>query len=306
MRSFFYLVLFFGLQQCNSNKLAESKSAPAAEGSELDFILSQFPEAEPGQKRVFILMEPKSNEENYQVQIGIGKRQKVDPCNTHFLDVAMEKKEKQGFTYFQFGKATIQSTLMHCTAASVERLVNSAAVFEPYNSQIPIVAYIPNDCDLYYHVWTPKNIQKADKGLDKTDLSMFPNTESNMRRWVIDKHIEYIDPSETGIVDDKRFAFWLSKKAALDNCNTHILGCTYKKKLVDGWQFEYYRAYTNGIMSTRMGCLDSEIKEQEVLSIPQFASYNKRVPLVIYTRSDVELYYAIWHKQAQQFIAKVY
>ena len=103
--------------------------------------LANFPEASTGMVRHVILLDKKTNENLYKVEIIPGKVMKVD-CNKHTLMGKTEEKELEGwgYTYFEFSS---QSTNVS------------------YNSKLPIVIYAPKGYTIKYRIWEASKEKNA-------------------------------------------------------------------------------------------------------------------------------------------------
>ena len=124
--------------------------------------LKAFPPAEEGFKRMVIHLKPLENEDNYKVELMIGKTLKVD-CNKHFFigHLNEEVAKGWGYTYFVLTFATgPSSTMMACPPGQKEQdafvQVRSEQGLLRYNSKLPVVVYVPNDFNVHYRIWTAK------------------------------------------------------------------------------------------------------------------------------------------------------
>lgn len=81
------------------------------------------------------------------------------------------------------------------------------------------------------------------------------------------------------------------------DCNRQFFGGELKEHTLEGWGYPYYSIEAlNGPMATLMACPDQDLTEQFVqLGGNDFLlDYNSRLPIVVYTPSDVEVKYRIW------------
>ena len=109
-----------------------------------------------------IYLKPLENEDNYKVELMIGKTLKVD-CNKHFFigHLNEEVAKGWGYTYFVLTFATgPSSTMMACPPGQKEQDAFVQVRLEQgllrYNSKLPVVVYVPNDFNVHYRIWTAK------------------------------------------------------------------------------------------------------------------------------------------------------
>lgn len=122
-------------------------------------ILKQMPAPEQGYKRMVISLpaEKDAKEEgNYKVEIIPGKQMKVD-CNKHGLMGELTEKnlEGWGYVYYEFtGSGDVFSTKMGCPDNALHNeFVSGKTQIVAYNSNMPLVVYIPETLELRYKIW---------------------------------------------------------------------------------------------------------------------------------------------------------
>lgn len=120
--------------------------------------IKMFPKAEKEQNQKVIRLDPKENEQDYMVEIMIGKKTMTDGCNNYFLMGKLEDKNLDGwgYNYYEFEtKGDIASTLMGClNAKGVEKVVYAQSEKVRYNSRLPIVIYTPKGYEVNYRIWS--------------------------------------------------------------------------------------------------------------------------------------------------------
>lgn len=137
-------------------KEVSEQSQPVEKTPSVD--LTMFPQAEEGYQRVYIQLPQQENEHNYKVEVYVGKNVEVDTCNNHALMGEMSEKTLDGFgyTYYEVkSEGHITSTQMACPDDTKEiQWVNMEPYLTHYNSQLPIVIYVPNDFIVKYKIYT--------------------------------------------------------------------------------------------------------------------------------------------------------
>ncbi len=120
--------------------------------------IKMFPKAEKEQNQKVIRLEPKEDENNYMVEILIGKKTVTDACNNYFLIGQLEEKNLDGwgYNYYTFDtKGDVASTMKGClTNESKEQVVYAQSQKVRYNSRLPIVIYTPKGYEVDYKIWS--------------------------------------------------------------------------------------------------------------------------------------------------------
>ncbi len=120
-----------------------------------------YPEAMAGYTRYAIHLPVLPDENNARVEVFIGKEMSVD-CNAHSLAATVKQEELKGWGYSYYVVENVNngiSTLMACPANVTKNkfvTINHNLGWLDYNSQLPIVFYVPNDLNVKYRVWQPK------------------------------------------------------------------------------------------------------------------------------------------------------
>ncbi|EFE93630.1 serine protease inhibitor ecotin [Serratia odorifera] len=121
--------------------------------------VAPYPQAEKGMTRQVIYLPKQDHEENFKVELLIGKTLEVD-CNRHMMGGKLESKTLSGwgYDYLVLDKLSAPaSTMMACPDGSKHRQFVAAnlgdAAMQRYNSRLPIVVYVPQDVEVKYRVW---------------------------------------------------------------------------------------------------------------------------------------------------------
>lgn len=85
-------------------------------------------------------------------------------------------------------------------------------------------------------------------------------------------------------------------RTMLVDCNRQILSARIEERTAEGWGFNYYVVTSSGpAASTMMACPSNARSRQFVRAAEEpLLRYNSRVPLVIFSPTDVEVRYRIW------------
>ena len=132
--------------------------------------LKAFPPAEPGMKRLVIFVPPKKAEEDFRVQLLVGKTVSTDGVNRHFFGGQLETETIEGWGFDRHllrRLGPMAGTLMAPPpgAKLVERFVTLGG--EPqllrYNSRLPLVVYVPEGVEVRWRAWRADTKTKTAK-----------------------------------------------------------------------------------------------------------------------------------------------
>ncbi len=123
--------------------------------------INKFLAAPAGYRRVVIGLSPLkqgTDENNVRVELMVGKTLRVN-CNEHWFVGDLEKKAVPGedYSYYQLTKANGPASTRRGCLDQSERTefvsVRGAGYMVPYNSQLPLVAYVPDTFEVSYRLW---------------------------------------------------------------------------------------------------------------------------------------------------------
>ncbi|HAV5987262.1 serine protease inhibitor ecotin [Serratia marcescens] len=121
--------------------------------------IAPYPKAEKGMNRQVIYLPKQEHEENYKVELLIGKTLEVD-CNRHMIGGTLETKTLSGWGYDYLVLEKLSepaSTMMGCPDNTKTKQFIAAnlgdAAMQRYNSRLPIVVYAPKDAEVKYRIW---------------------------------------------------------------------------------------------------------------------------------------------------------
>ena len=116
-----------------------------------------FPEAGAGYQKVIIQLPERKNEDNYKLELFVGRTMEVDVCNRHFMTGKILEETLQGWGYTYYKVETngqTAGTLMMCPDNSKKmKFVHMQSVNLRYNSKLPIVVYVPDSIEVKYKLW---------------------------------------------------------------------------------------------------------------------------------------------------------
>ena len=125
--------------------------------------MKPYPEAEEGMVRHALELEPKDREDDYRVELILGKTVETDGANRHFFGGVIDSHvvEGWGYTYHKLPKlGPLAGTLMLPAPGTpkVKKFVRIGG--EPYlvryNSKLPVVVYAPDGVEVRYRIWSAK------------------------------------------------------------------------------------------------------------------------------------------------------
>jgi len=122
--------------------------------------MKAFPPAEDGMVRKVLQLPEQTDESSFKLELIVGKTILTDPDNRYFFAGNIERKIIQGWGFSrylvsQFGPMAGTLMAVDPNVAQVERFI--ALGGEPYliryNSQLPVVVYVPEGAEVRYRVW---------------------------------------------------------------------------------------------------------------------------------------------------------
>lgn len=143
-------------------------SAMGAEHPEL----KAFPPAKEGMERFVIVLQQKERgaEENFQVEIIVGKEMLADGVNRVRLGNTIEPRSLPGWGHIYYevtGSSATMSTMMAPPPGAPMEMtfVTGTPLFVRYDNRFPIVVYAPTGYEVRYRIWqAPEATEKAEKG----------------------------------------------------------------------------------------------------------------------------------------------
>lgn len=153
----------------------------AQEGNYEPLEIDMFPKAETGFKQVFIQVPVVENEENYKIELHVGKEALVD-CNQHFMNGQLSEVNLDGwgYTYFKVeSDGSISSTKMACLDSKLElKFITLTPQLVRYNSKLPVVLYVPENFSVKYKIFKASDAFLDAKAIEiKQDLPQLGKIE---------------------------------------------------------------------------------------------------------------------------------
>lgn len=121
--------------------------------------IAPYPKAESGMTRHVIELTKQQNENDFMVELVIGKTIKAD-CNRQWFMGDLDRKTLEGWGYDYYKLDEVKgpaSTMMGCSESAKDRFVTTQLgddAFVRYNSKLPIVVYAPKDMQVKYRIWS--------------------------------------------------------------------------------------------------------------------------------------------------------
>ncbi|EJF7713285.1 serine protease inhibitor ecotin [Providencia rettgeri] len=121
--------------------------------------IAPYPKAGSGMTRHVIELTKQQNENDFMVELVIGKTIKAD-CNRQWFMGDLDKKTLEGWGYDYYKLDEVKgpaSTMMGCSEPAKDRFVTTQLgddAFVRYNSKLPIVVYAPKDMQVKYRIWS--------------------------------------------------------------------------------------------------------------------------------------------------------
>ncbi|MEY1536339.1 serine protease inhibitor ecotin [Providencia rettgeri] len=121
--------------------------------------IAPYRKAESGMTRHVIELTKQQNENDFMVELVIGKTIKAD-CNRQWFMGDLDKKTLEGWGYDYYKLDEVKgpaSTMMGCSEPAKDRFVTTQLgddAFVRYNSKLPIVVYAPKDMQVKYRIWS--------------------------------------------------------------------------------------------------------------------------------------------------------
>ncbi|MFN6139685.1 MAG: ecotin family protein [Planctomycetota bacterium] len=122
--------------------------------------MKAYPPAADGMKRVVVYLESKEEEDDYRIELMVGKTVEVDAANRFFFSGTLEEETIEGWGFpkyivKQIGPMAGTRIGVDPDAPKVKRFVKLGG--EPkllrYNSKLPLVVYVPKDAEVKLKVW---------------------------------------------------------------------------------------------------------------------------------------------------------
>jgi len=130
--------------------------------------MKAFPPANKGMLRYVLQLPSHNNEQDFKVELLVGKTVDVDGNNRHFFTGKIEQETIEGWGFTRHivkNLGPMAGTLMAVNpdAPKVKKFVTLGG--EPYliryNSRLPVVVYVPEGAEVHYRIWSADSTTKA-------------------------------------------------------------------------------------------------------------------------------------------------
>lgn len=122
--------------------------------------LKAYPPAAAGQSRFVLHLDPQAQEDDYRVELLVGKTVETDEPNRYFFAGSLTEETVHGWGYgfYQLKElGPMAGTLIGVDpdAPKVKRFITLGGERQlvRYNSRLPIVVYVPAGCEVRYRIW---------------------------------------------------------------------------------------------------------------------------------------------------------
>lgn len=123
-----------------------------------------FPKPEKGFQQFYIQLPSFTDEQDYKVELFIGKEILVD-CNTYFMlgTIQEQNLESWGYNYYSVASnGETAGTLMGCLDNKKSiKFVHITPQIINYNSKLPIVLYVPEGFKVKYRIFSAGSLEDA-------------------------------------------------------------------------------------------------------------------------------------------------
>jgi ecotin len=257
MKKLFFASLLTGLSM-----VALAATPTSVKSQQKKIEIDMFPKAPVGYKQVYIQVPTQKNENDFKVEVYVGKNQLVD-CNKHFLTGEMKEENLDGwgYTYYTIkSDGNIAGTMMACPDnIKTIKFIHLQPQLLRYNSKLPIVLYVPENLEVKYKIWSAGKVMQKAKTVAAltTTINSVNNIEN--KRW---KLIELNGKKVNGNAETHYIIFHSKNGKVEAKANCNILLRDYKIKN------EFQLKIADGI-STLMACPDN--MEQEFSAVLSLA-----------------------------------
>lgn len=120
------------------------------------YLKKAYPPAEKGMTRFAILLPKQDVEENFKVELIVGKKIMVDSVNRAFLGGSIEEVNIEGWGFSRYVVKEIGPAAQTLIGGGVpqERFVTMQPLLIRYNSRLPVAVYVPEGAQVKYRIWS--------------------------------------------------------------------------------------------------------------------------------------------------------
>ena len=134
--------------------------------------MKAFPQAAESMTRYRISLPKRQDESAFKVELVVGKTVKTDAANSYFFGGALETETIPGWGFDRYilrklGPMAGTRMAVDPNAPQVERFISIGAEARllRYNSNLPIVVYVPDGVEVRYRLWRAEsNLMRGERG----------------------------------------------------------------------------------------------------------------------------------------------
>jgi len=122
-------------------------------------------------------------------------------------------------------------------------------------------------------------------------LKAFPSAKEGMVRYVI-----YLPEKSRAEEVNYKVELLVGKTVETDGVNKYRLGSSLKAVSLKGWGYTYYESTgSDMVISTRMAAASGTTPvKKDIFGRPLLIRYNSRLPIVVYVKKGLRVYYRIF------------
>ena len=148
--------------------VAAAVAAEADKPSEAaGYLVKAYPPAEKGMTRFAIILPKLEHEENYKVELIVGKKVVADSVNRQSFGGTIETVNIEGWGFSRYVVKEFGPMVSTLIGGGVpqEKVVAVQSIHIRYNSRLPIAVYVPEGAEVRYRIWsTTPELKEMPKG----------------------------------------------------------------------------------------------------------------------------------------------
>lgn len=125
--------------------------------------LKPYPAPESGMVRHVLQLDPEEHEEDFRVELILGKTVDTDGVNRHFFagKIQQHTVEGWGYSYHKLDELGPMAGTRMAPSPGKEKVktfvrIGGNPYWVRYNSKLPVVVYVPKGVEVRYRIWSAK------------------------------------------------------------------------------------------------------------------------------------------------------